>query len=302
MMIDYPSSPNVPLSSPFPSDSIATATIDSTALLKNYRPSSTLPLPSLLFTSCATATATATATVTATIDSPEILKKTPSESPRSLCSRLFPSDTTAAITAAIDSPALQQRKISIRFSPMVSVKRTISRHSMTQQEKSNCWLQEYEFLMIKQRNHMIIKQIHQERNCMMIKQVDELGQCLLDNTNDSVHGRHHSNNTKSSFCFRGLEWGMEFESLRKKSFRYGALEEVFIEQEAQNLGDYYDDEAIAYAYYSVSSECQYRAERVAIQDRKEIEDYIMYNDCETTSPFRMNGNQHNKNNPKVRIN
>jgi hypothetical protein len=283
MMIDYPSSPNMPLSSPlFPSDSIATATIDSTALLKNYRPSSTLPLPSLLFTSCATATATATATVTATIDSPEILKKTPSESPRSLCSRLFPSDTTAAITAAIDSPALQQRKISIRFSPMVSVKRTISRHSMTQQEKSNCWLQEYEFLMIKQRNHMIIKQIHQERNRMIMKQVDELGQCLWDNTNDSVHGRHHSNNnTESSLCFRGLEWGMEFESLQKQSFRYGALEEVFIEQEAQILRDYYDDEAIAYAYYSVSGECQYRAELVALQDRKEIEDYIMYDDYET---------------------
>ena len=151
---------------------------------------------------------------------------------------------------------------------------------MTQQEKSNCWLQEYEFLMIKQRNHMIIKQIHQERNRMIMEQVDEFGQCLLDNTHDSVHGHPHSHNTKSSLCFRGLEWGMEFESLRKKSFRYGTLEEVFIEQEAQHLGDYYDDEAIAYAYYSVSSGCQYRAERVAIQDRKEIEDYIMYDDYE----------------------
>ena len=151
---------------------------------------------------------------------------------------------------------------------------------MTQQEKSNCWLQEYEFLMIKQRNYVIIKQIHQERNRMIMEQVDEFGQCLLDNTHDSVHGRPHSHNTKSSFCSRGLEWGMEFESLRKKSFRYGTLEEVFTEQEAQHLGDYYDDEAIAYAYYSVSSGCQSREERVAIQDRKEIEDYIMYDDYE----------------------
>ena len=69
---------------------------------------------------------------------------------------------------------------------------------MTQQEKSNCWLQGYEFLMIKQRNHMIIKQIHQERNRMIMEQVDEFGQCLLDNTHDSVHGHPHSNNTKSS--------------------------------------------------------------------------------------------------------
>ena len=102
---------------------------------------------------------------------------------------------------------------------------------------------------------MIIKQIHQERNRMIMEQVDEFGQCLLDNTHDSVHGHPHSHNTKSSLILRGLEWGMEFESLRKKSFRYGAVEEVFIEQEAQHLGDYYDDEAIAYAYYSVSSGC-----------------------------------------------
>ena len=95
------------LSSPsFPSDSrIATAAFDSPALLKNYRPSSTLSLPSSLFPSGATATATAT------IDSLEILKKEPSSTALSLCSRLFPSGTTVA------------RKISVRLSPMVSVKR-----------------------------------------------------------------------------------------------------------------------------------------------------------------------------------
>ena len=71
---------------------------------------------------------------------------------------------------------------------------------------------------------------------------------------------------------------MDFESLRKKSFRYGTLEEVFIEQETQYLGDYYDDEAIAYAYNSISNECQFLAERIALQDRKEIEDYITYDD------------------------
>ena len=73
---------------------------------------------------------------------------------------------------------------------------------------------------------------------------------------------------------RGLEWGIESESIRKKTYRLGALEEVFIEQEEQYLGDYYNDEAIAYAYYSVSNECQLHAERIAIQDRKDIEEYI----------------------------
>ena len=99
----------------FPSDSrIATAAFDSPALLKNYRPSSTLSLPSSLFPFGATATATATnnptatATTTATIDSLEILKKEPSSTALSLCSRLFPSGTTVA------------RKTSVRLSPMIS--------------------------------------------------------------------------------------------------------------------------------------------------------------------------------------
>ena len=93
------------LSSPsFPSDSrIATAAFDSPALLKSYRPSPTLSLPSSLFPSGATATAT--------IDPLEILKKEPSSTALSLCSRLFPSGTTVA------------RKTSVRLSPMVSVKR-----------------------------------------------------------------------------------------------------------------------------------------------------------------------------------
>jgi hypothetical protein len=231
----------------------------------------------------------------------------------------FSSDTTTATATATvtfdSSPALlqqQQRKSarrSVRFFPKVSVKRTISRHSMTQQEKDNCWLQDYEFLMIKKRNHMTIKQIHQDnRSQIIIKQMDELGQCLFDNAaNDSVHHVHHhhhyssmnssSNNDndndndnenendndnndddESSLCLRGLEWGLELVALRKKSFRFGALEEVFIEQETQYLGDYYDDEAIAYAYNSISNECQFLAELIAFQDRKEIEDYIMYDD------------------------
>ncbi|OEU12568.1 hypothetical protein FRACYDRAFT_243819 [Fragilariopsis cylindrus CCMP1102] len=70
------------------------------------------------------------------------------------------------------------------------------------------------------------------------------------------------------------KWGIESESIRKKTYRLGALEEVFIEQEEQYLGDYYNDEAIAHAYYSVSNECQLHAERIAIQDRKDIEEYI----------------------------
>jgi hypothetical protein len=254
--------------------------------MKNYTSLSTSPLSSPLCSSDTLGTAA--------INLPSSLFS--SSSSLLLSSPLSPFDTTADTTAdtiadttadttaaaAIDSPALQQRKESVRFAPKVSIKKTTSRHSMTQQEKHNYWLQDHEFLIIKQRNSMDIKQIRQERNLMICKQINERGQCLLDNTNDSVHGHHHSNNSnKSSLCLRGLECGMDFEALLKKSFRFVALDEVFTEQEAQRLGDHYDDEAIAYAYHSVSNECQFRAERTALQDRKEIEDYIMYDDYGT---------------------
>lgn len=165
-------------------------------------------------------------------------------------STLSVSSPLSTATAMIDSPALlpQQRKKSarsIQFSPFVSVKKTTSHHSMTQKEKCNYWLQEDEFLMINQRNRFITKQIKQERRDHHIDGSYKLG--LL--------------------CLRGLE-------LRNKSVRQDAFEEVFIEQETQYLHDYVDDEAIAYAYISVTYVCQYRAERIALQDRKDIEDYI----------------------------
>merc|ERR1712176_45256 len=50
-------------------------------------------------------------------------------------------------------------------------------------------------------------------------------------------------------------------------------EEVFNEQEKQYYIGVYDDEAIAYAYNSVTSKSAFRAQLRAMLDRKEIEDY-----------------------------
>ena len=175
-------------------------------------------------------------------------------------STLSVSSPLSTATAMIDSPALlpQQRKKSarsIKFSPFVSVKKTTSHHSMTQKEKCNYWLQEDEFLMINQRNRLIIKQLQQERRNHHIDGSDK----------SSTLG--YKSSTLGLSCLRGLE-------LRNRSLRQDAWEEVFIEQETQHLHDYVDDEAVAYAYISVTYVCQYRAERIALQDRKDIEDYI----------------------------
>jgi hypothetical protein len=178
-------------------------------------------------------------------------------------STLSVSSPLTTATTIIDSPVLQhqRRKKSVRlvkFLPFVSVKKTTSRHSMTQEEKCNYWLQEDEFLMMNKRNRMIIKQLQQERN----QHIDE-----SDESNNNSNNDNNESSTLDSLCFRGLE-------LRRKSLRQDAFEEVFMEQAAQYSGDYVDDEAIAYAYHSVSYECQNCAELIALQDRKDIEDYI----------------------------
>ena len=105
---------------------------------------------------------------------------------------------------------------------------------------------------------------------------------------DSYGHHHYDDDEEDEDCKRGLEYGLKVEAIRKRSSRYLALEEVLIKQEEQYLSgsgsgsfndsqsDYfiYDDEAIADAYYTISYECQHRAHRIAIQDRKEIEYYI----------------------------
>ena len=192
----------------------------------------------------------------------------------------------------------QQRKKSrsVHFLSMVAVRKTISRHEMTQEEKYNCWFQANEYLMIKQNNYDTII-TNDQQQLLLLAAADAAGQGSSQQQQQQQHSNilHNSNNNdnmdsesesssslesssssslESSLCMRGLEWGIESESIRKKTYRLGALEEVFIEQEEQYLGDYYNDEAIAYAYYSVSNECQLHAERIAIQDRKDIEEYI----------------------------
>lgn len=208
----------------------------------------------------------------ATIDSPTLLLKkddfslsllvalssplliSPSSSSTSLSSdSSATSDTSATSSSAstIDSlsPPLhqqriktRQRKRSVRFLPKVAVRTTISRHTMTQEEKCNAWLQEHEFKDIK------LKRRQEQED---------------DKWGDRINGM-----TKSQ------------ESYRKKSYRFGASEEVFTEQEEQYLNNYVNEEAIAYAYSNITHECQFLAEQIALQHREDIEDYI-YNDYET---------------------
>ena len=152
---------------------------------------------------------------------------------------------------------------------------------MTLKEHYRYWLQDHEFLMIKQRNHRLIKQ------------VEEFDEQQLKFGNSSSSGNSSGNINEQQqhrslirlvddncgcgyrdVCIRGLESGLTSVYLRRKSYQFAALEEVFVEQEEQYFGGYYDDEAIAEVYFEVACECRFRAEYTALQDRKEIEEYV----------------------------
>ena len=167
----------------------------------------------------------------------------------------------------------RKKSRSVHFLSMVAVRKTISRHEMTQEEKYNCWFQANEYLMIKQNNYDTI--ITNDQQQLLLAAAAAAGQgSSQQQQQQQQHSNilHNSNNNDNMDSESSSS--LESESIRKKTYRLGALEEVFIEQEEQYLGDYYNDEAIAYAYYSVSNECQLHAERIAIQDRKDIEEYI----------------------------
>lgn len=170
---------------------------------------------------------------------------------------------------------------SVSFSPMVRVKDVLSRYEMSVEERHDYWLQDFEFLMIKRRNQKTLQTYldSHEQECGTSSASEEA-------ENDSNNSAQHTSDTNAisnqdqeqqvqdECCIRGLESALPNESLRKRSYRFAALEEVFLEQDDQYFAGIYDDEAIAEVYLEVSVECRFRAEFRAIQDRKAIEEYL----------------------------
>jgi len=180
----------------------------------------------------------------------------------------------------------------VRFSPLVRVKDTWSHRDMSLKEHYDYWLQDHEFLMIKQRNQRTIQLIEGSRNnsSSSSSSSNSSSSSSSHDENDPEHTTAGHEETdpqqqtqpqqeqlllhKDNFCLRGLETGLRNENLRRRSYRYAALEEVFLEQEDQYYAGIYDDEAIAEVYFEVTGECRFRAEYRALQDRKEIESYL----------------------------
>ena len=148
----------------------------------------------------------------------------------------------------------------VQFFPTCTVKKTISYHEMTDKEIQATWLQQEEEKAIRRRVHNLIRKngFVNSENKNNIVSVDDDDECM-----------------------RGLE------NIKERRWnRQFAKEEVFEEQDRQDL-QYYtgqsynksmnnnDDEKIASLYKTCTLKCLISARLIAIQDRNDIENYIM---------------------------
>jgi hypothetical protein len=145
----------------------------------------------------------------------------------------------------------------VKFSPTVSVETTISLYDMTDEEIEKTWNS------IEEENDI-------RRRC---RELMAAAAAYDDESDDE-----HSNN---SVEMRGLE-----NIKQRRSNRCVAQEEVFEEQDQQNLpycfgngnGGYFlnDDEKIASVYKMHTTKCTISARLMAIKDRIEIENYLLF--------------------------
>ena len=174
-------------------------------------------------------------------------------------------DTFSAVSSL--SATLHTSTKSVQFSPRVRVKDTLSRHDMTEEELTDYWLQDEDFLLIKKLNHhTILATLESQKSS-----TDE------NDSEDSSQQQEQSSidiTDEEEYCLRGLEAGLPNENLRRRSYRFAALEEVLLEQEDQYFAGIYDEEAIAEVCMEVTVECRFRAEFRAMQDAKQVEEYL----------------------------
>ena len=193
--------------------------------------------------------------------SPTTVAVTPFPSKLSLSLRT----NTVASEPNLHSHHHRRNKKRVRFASQVGMRRILSHKDMTQNERCNSWVQYDEFQSSIEESHRIIKTMEQQEQ----EKQDKRGLQT-----------HH---TLSVCCSRGLESTLE--SLQRKANILKGLESVLVTQEttlihvpvSDGTEDYYiyNDEAIAAVYQTIAHTSKLRAEQIAIQDRKAIENYIV---------------------------
>jgi len=154
-----------------------------------------------------------------------------------------------------------------------SIKYTISRADITQEEKRKFWLQNEEFALIRLRDSYLsgLAEQQQRQNAAAAQ-----SSVILPSLSTSI-----SVSSQHWICTRGLELKMKLRSLRTQSKRLACLEKVLVEQERQwDCWDdgrdgsifCYDDEAIAAECSEITKDSYIHAQKVAANDRQEVEE------------------------------
>ena len=163
----------------------------------------------------------------------------------------------------------------VHFNPRTSIHLTITREEMTKEEKKAYWLQDEEFALIRMRDGYLGNLVEQKQ-----REIDsgiETDSYVITPSSIAISPQHW-------ICTRGLEYKMRLGFLKTKGKRLMCLEQVLVEQERQwdehwddgrNLSPFsYDFEAVALVSYAVSTECKRHAERVAANDRRDVEEVL----------------------------
>ena len=198
--------------------------------------------------------------------SPSSVRCFPDEGPRrSLASSIKPQDSLPSTP----SP-LSRSNRRVCFEPWVGVKSTISIEEMTDEEIESYWLQQDDYLRIRQRNRTVIRcaETHPRGEPLPSSSSE-----IYEDCQDDIERRESGD----YLCIRGLESGSKSESFRKRSYRRNSIQRVLIEQEFQGLQGLRDERVIAELYIEVTSPCKFRAVHKAMEDRITAEEYCSEN-------------------------
>jgi len=165
----------------------------------------------------------------------------------------------------------------VNFEPLTTIEYMISRQDITDDEKRKYWLQDEEFALIRLRDGYLGNLAEQKIREMAAAAKADSSETYLPPSSIALSPQHW-------ICTRGLEFKMKLGFLKTQDRRLACLESVLIEQErqwdehwdnSQNNSPFdYDDESIANSCREISNECKTHAERVAENDRREVEEFL----------------------------
>ncbi len=196
-------------------------------------------------------------------------KESPDDDDEGQKASVATTESSSTTTTSLDIPK------KVHFKPTTTIHLTITREEMTQEEKKAYWLQDEEFALIRMRDGYLGNLVEQKQR--EIASGTSTDSYVITPSSIAISPQHW-------ICTRGLEYKMRLGFLVTKNKRLMCLEQVLIEQERQwdehwddgrNTSTfYYNFEAVAEVSREISSECKVHAQKVAANDRRDVEEVL----------------------------